>query len=247
MAAFRHLNEMPKTACHDDIRDSRAAVAGFVARLHHAPVSGRTLDALCKQGTLLTLGKGEDIPLLTGQGTVACICEGATKLIATASRQREQIVAFHFRGDLVSIPQSGEHAYSMKALKDSEVLLFAAEAFLKIARGDPGLLEATLVRTQTALFRCRDKAVGLGRKSASERMASFLMIMAERIGTNEGGGCLLDLPMSRRDIGDSLGLTIETVSRQIGEFRELGLAETDGRSRIFLPDLKTLSIYTGHV
>lgn len=238
---------MSKTACHDDIRDVRAAVAGFIARLQHGPVSGKTLDALCKQGRLLTPGKGDDIPLMAGQGTFACICEGATKLIATASRQREQIVAFHFMGDLVSIPQSGEHAYSMKALRDSEVLLFGAEAFLKIARGDPGLLEATLVRTQTALYRCRDKAVALGRKSASERMASFLMIMAERIGTNEGGGCLLDLPMSRRDIGDSLGLTIETVSRQIGELRELGLAETDGRSRIFLPDLQNLSIYTGHV
>lgn len=238
---------MPKAAFQDDIRIARAAVTDFIARLQHGQVSGKTLDALCRQGRLLTPGRGEDIPLLAGHGSVACICEGATKLIATASRQREQIVAFHFRGDLVSIPPSGEHAYSMKALKDSEVLLFDAETFLKIARGDPGLLEATLVRTQTALYRCRDKAVGLGRKSASERMASFLMIMAERIGTNEGGGCLLDLPMSRRDIGDSLGLTIETVSRQIGELRELGLAETDGRSRIFLPDLKTLNIYTGHV
>lgn len=237
---------MSRTVSQSDTCEARAAVAGFVARLQGGPVPTRTIDALSRQGILLAPGRGQFIPLLAGKETVAFICEGATKLIATASRQREQIVAFHFRGDLVSIPQSGEHAYSMKALRDSSVLLFAAEAFLKIARGDLGLLETTLIRTQTALYRCRDKAVGLGRKSASERMASFLMIMAERIGTREGGGCLLDLPMSRRDIGDSLGLTIETVSRQIGELRELGLAETDGRSRIFLPDLKTLSIYTGH-
>ncbi|KUO56801.1 MAG: hypothetical protein APF82_05455 [Sphingomonadales bacterium BRH_c42] len=227
--------------------DPRAAIADFFANLHLGEISTRTLDSLGAQGRLLHARKGEDIPLHAGHDTVAFICEGATKLIATASRQREQIVAFHFRGDLVSIPQSGEHAYSMKALRDSGAVLFAAEAFLKIARDDPGLLEAMLIRTQTALYRCRDKAVALGKKSAQERMASFLMIMAERIGTREGGGCLLDLPMSRRDIGDSLGLTIETVSRQIGELRELGLAETDGRSRIFLPDLKTLSIYTGHV
>lgn len=191
--------------------------------------------------------KGDDIPLVAGQETIACICDGATKLIATASRSREQIVAFHFKGDLVSIPRSGEHAYSMKALRDTQIVLFAAPAFLRVAREDPGLLEAVLLRTQTALYRCRDKAVGLGKKSAAERMASFLMIMAERIGSPVSGGCLLDLPMSRRDIGDSLGLTIETVSRQLGELRDLGLVETDGRSRIFLPDPATLGTRAGHI
>src|SRR3990167_1689241 len=230
-----------------EISVARAAIVGFFATFPRGAVAGRTLDLLGEQGSMLHAKKGDTIPLMAGQDTVAFICEGATKLIATASRGREQIVAFHFKGDLVSIPRSGEHAYSMKALRETQIVLFGAQAFLRVARDDPGLLEAMLARTQLALYRCRDKAVGLGKKTATERMASFLIIMAERIGSPVSGGCLLDLPMSRRDIGDSLGLTIETVSRQLGELRELGLVETDGRSRIFLPDLKTLSIYTGHV
>lgn len=238
---------MLKATCPIEISDARTTIASFFANLRRGAVTSRTLDLLREQGRLLQARKGDEITLIAGQDSVACICEGATKLIAMASRGREQIVAFHFKGDLVSIPRSGEHAYSMKALMDAQVLVFAAPAFLRVARDDAALLEAMLIRTQTALYRCRDKAVGLGKKSAAERMASFLIIMAERIGSPVSEGCLLELPMSRRDIGDSLGLTIETVSRQIGELRELGLVETDGRSRIFLPDPATLGTRAGHV
>ncbi|MEL6782568.1 MAG: helix-turn-helix domain-containing protein, partial [Pseudomonadota bacterium] len=71
--------------------------------------------------------------------------------------------------------------------------------------------------------------------------------MADRLGKAEDGECVLDLPMSRRDIGDSLGLTIETISRQFGELRDLGLLETSGRSQVRLTDLARLNAHAGHV
>ena len=87
----------------------------------------------------------------------------------------------------------------------------------------------------------------LGRKTAQERLASFLVTMADRIGMQQGGQCVLDLPMSRRDIADSLGLTIETVSRQLTVLRDLALIETSGRSIVTLADIAALEDRAGHL
>jgi CRP/FNR family transcriptional regulator len=69
--------------------------------------------------------------------------------------------------------------------------------------------------------------------------------MAERLADCTNGPCAFALPMSRRDIGDSLGLTIETVSRQLTELREAGLLATEGRSRIALSDVAALARIAG--
>lgn len=174
------------------------------------------------------------------------IGSGATKLIASASRGREQIVAFHFAGEVMTVPAGALHSYTLCALADTDALVFPTGEFLDIVRAEPGVLIALLQRSFTALHRCRDKAVALGRKNAQERLASFLVGMADRIGSAKADQCWLDLPMSRRDIGDSLGLTIETVSRQLSELRSAGLVETVGRSRVLLCDVTALGKRAGH-
>ena len=162
------------------------------------------------------------------------VSRGSTKLVAHASEGREQIVAFHFAGDFVC------------ALDDCDLLVFPSEAFQQLACREPEILAHVLERVELALSRCRDKAVSLGRKCASERLADFLLGMAQRIGVAEGRGCTMSLPMSRRDIGDSLGLTIETVSRQLTELKEAGLLETSGRSSVRLLDIGALGARAGH-
>jgi CRP/FNR family transcriptional regulator len=106
-----------------------------------------------------------------------------------------------------------------------------------------------LTRSLQALHRSRTRMMQLGHKSARQRIADFLVSMAERLtdstGGTAGGACRLILPMSRRDIGDSLGLTIETVSRQFTELREAGLIETRGRSLVQLRDLAALAQAAG--
>ncbi|MBV7266353.1 helix-turn-helix domain-containing protein [Erythrobacter ani] len=192
------------------------------------------------------LGPHEEAPLGKRESNVLYIGSGATKLAARASDNREQIVAFHFGGDIFSVPADDLHSYSVSSLEPTSLLVFPARPFFDCASSDPRISRALLERQRTALHRCRDKAVALGQKNALERLAGFLFAMADRIGTGSGVRRILDLPMSRRDIGDSLGLTIETVSRQLGALRKAGLIETHGRSRIVVRDLNDIAHLSGH-
>lgn len=178
---------------------------------------------------------------------IVFVASGSTKLVALASQGREQVVAFHFAGDLVSVPARAAHGYSLYALEDCELIYFPADEFFALARHEASMVDEVLARAMRALSRCREKTIALGRKSAQERLASFLVTMADRLGLDDKGGLTLNLPMSRRDIADSLGLTIETVSRQMSELRDAGLIETTGRSLVTLLDPKGLSERAGHL
>lgn len=172
---------------------------------------------------------------------------GATKLVAHASEARDQIVAFHFVGDVFTVPEQDNYSYSVCALRDCDLLTFGANEFLDLAASEAPILRHLLDNTTSSLRRCREKTIALGRKTASERVAVFLLAMGERIGVRKGGSVLLELPMSRRDIAESLGLTIETVSRQLSLLREAGAIATTGRSGIVLRDVGMLKARAGYL
>jgi len=192
--------------------------------------------------------KACDAPFPTiEQDQVVFVANGSTKLVAHASQGREQVLAFHFAGDLAYIHARAAHAYTLCALENCELVTFPAADFMMAAQGEALVVNEVLLRALLSLDRCREKSIALGRKTAQERLAGFLIAMAERIGSRQDDGCVLDLPMSRRDIGDSLGLTIETVSRQMSDLRNLGLLETTGRSLIRIRDLPSLTARAGHL
>lgn len=207
---------------------------------------GKTCNQLETIATTLSLDRGKIAPLDRSIDQIACITRGATKLAVHASGDREQIVAFHFAGDIVSIPSDGSHIYVMTSLVETELLVFPAREFFDQASAESTMARSLFDRLPAALNRCREKAVALGRMSAHERLAGFLIGMAERVGKRVGERIVLNLPMSRQDIGDSLGMTIETVSRQLGAMRNAGLIETRGRSQIVLRDIRELAKRAGH-
>lgn len=204
-----------------------------------------TTNSLRSLARFLSVEKGAAAQIDSQEDQLIFVGRGATKLVAHASAGREQVVAFHFVGDLVSVPAHRTLAYSLWALSDAQLVIFPRHEFLRIASHDAGVLTNILARTMDALHRSRDKTLALGRKTARERVAGFLTSMADRIGTAHPDGCRIDLPMSRRDIGDSLGLTIETVSRQFSEMRVEGLVETSGRSAVRLVDSAALADRAG--
>lgn len=220
---------------------------GFANHILRNSTMPQTAEKLRTLARFVAVSKGAAAQLEGSDDLLVFIDKGATKLVAHASGGREQVVAFHFAGDLVSVPTHETLVYSLRALEDTQLAVFPARDFLAVASEDTGLLGEVLGRMMVALHRSREKALALGRKTARERVAGFLASMAQRIGKEDEHGWRIDLPMSRRDIGDSLGLTIETVSRQFSEMRCEGLVETSGRSAVRLMDSAALADRAGFV
>ena len=186
------------------------------------------------------LAKAHSLDFAGAGQQIVFVVDGATKLVAHASESRDQIVAFQFAGEIFTVPGPDNYSYSVSALKDCDILAFDSAEFLQLASSEAGVLHHLLENTTLSLRRCREKTIALGRKTAGERIAVFLVGMAERIGVEQDGRLVLELPMSRRDISDSLGLTIETVSRQLSKLRDDGVIETVGRSGVILNALESL-------
>jgi CRP/FNR family transcriptional regulator len=137
-------------------------------------------------------------------------------------------------------------------LTDARVCVFARRDFDAFAREHPRLEHKLLERTLSELERTRRRMLLLGRKSASEKVASFLVETAER---QEKGGCKIDfggnnrralvLPFSRQQIGDVLGLTIETVSRQFTRLKSRGIVELPSRRDVVVLDYQALVAEAG--
>ena len=210
-------------------------------------VSPDLSERLSEIGIYQRVTRGKSVKLEGRSDQLVFLAEGATKLVASEGEEKEQILAFHFPGDMIYVPRRNRGGFQLLALADCRAISFSANSFLDAAEDDPAILRTILTRTFQALHRSRTKAIRLGRKSAQKRIADFLLAMADRIGTPEGHCTRLTLPMSRRDIGNSLGLTIETVSRQLTELREQRLIETCGRSIVQLRDLDRLAQTAGHL
>lgn len=207
-------------------------------------------DALCAIGRHERLAKGEALACDPASDRLIYIASGCAKLVvqpvaAADGASAVQVLAFHFAGDMISVLRQQDSDFRLVALTDCQLIAFATDDFLDIAQADPAVLRWVLTRSLQALHRSRTRMMQLGHKSARQRIADFLVSMAERLSGSTSGACRLMLPMSRRDIGDALGLTIETVSRQFTELREAGLIETRGRSLVQLLDVGALAHAAG--
>jgi CRP/FNR family transcriptional regulator len=206
-----------------------------------------TADRLCAVGHFHFLERGCELTGDPLEDRLVYIARGCAKLCAcTIGGRSNPVLAFHFAGDIVSVLRQSDTDFRLAALSDLELVMFSADEFLDIAQDDPAVLRAVLTRSLQALNRSRTRMMQLGHKSARQRIAGFLVSMAERLCNCTCGSCEYALPMSRRDIGDSLGLTIETVSRQFSELRETGLVETKGRSLVRITDVAALACEAGN-
>jgi CRP/FNR family transcriptional regulator len=222
-------------------------MAAFRAALPPGTGDAPTAERLCALGEAAHLAKGAELAPDPQSDRLVWIASGAAKLVAPHAGDMPggQVLAFHFAGDLVSVLRQCDGDFRLVALADCDLVIFPADRFLDAAQADPAVLRSVLTRSLQALHRSRTRMMQMGHKSAAARIADFLVAMAERLAGCTAGPCAFALPMSRRDIGDSLGLTIETVSRQLTELRAAGLVETEGRSNIVLKDVGALARIAG--
>jgi CRP/FNR family nitrogen fixation transcriptional regulator len=148
------------------------------------------------------------------------VVSGAIRSYKLLSDGRRQIDAFHLPGDIFGLEAGAEHRFSAEALGDASVIAYRRSRLAALIHDDPAFRDKLMSSTLRSLERAQDHMLLLGRKTAQEKLATFLLDLAQRICGNDEH---LELPMQRSDIADHLGLTIETVSRTLTQFARSGL------------------------
>jgi len=174
------------------------------------------------------------------------VLAGVVKLTKTLSDGRQQIVGLQFAPDFVGRPFRTESALTAEAATTVELCTFPRRVIEKMMADQPDLQHRLLEQTLKELDQARDWMVMLGRKTASEKVASFLLMIARSIhpGT-ETATHSFDLPLSRADIADFLGLTIETVSRQMTRLRSERIIRIENNRHVIVEDFNRLNVRAG--
>ncbi len=160
------------------------------------------------------------------------VVRGAVRTYKLLNDGRRQISAFHLAGDIFGIEAGKEHRFTADAIADSTVLVIKRSTLMALANRDSEIGSGLWAQATGDLLRAQNHMLLLGRKNAHERVASFLLEMAER----SAGPETVELPMSRQDIADYLGLTIETVSRTLTLLENEAAIELPTSRRILLRD-----------
>jgi CRP/FNR family transcriptional regulator, nitrogen fixation regulation protein len=164
------------------------------------------------------------------------IVSGAVRTYKVLNDGRRQIGSFYLPGDIFGLEVEEEHTFSAEAVADCKVLVIKRSALVALAGRDSSIARQLWTMAAGELHRAQDHIMLLI-KTAQERVAGFLMEMSARnSGANE-----VDLPMSRQDIADYLGLTIETVSRTLTQLENSGAIAVPTSRRIVLRSRGTLN------
>lgn len=139
------------------------------------------------------------------------VVSGSVRTSKLLDDGRRQIGGFYLAGDVFGLESNTNHRFSAEAIADTVLIAFKRSTLVALAQTDPAVAKELWQMTARELDHVHDQMVLLGRSSAQERVANFLIEMSDRSANHAE----FDLPMSRQDIADYLGLTIETVSRSI--------------------------------
>lgn len=163
------------------------------------------------------------------------LVQGSFRLSKHLDDGRRQITGFLFPGDFIGVRPTEESAYTAEALEDSHVCHFPHTFLDAIAADCPGVKDRLIARGQTEYHKAQDHIVLLGRKTAEERVESFLRLVAKSIGERDADGFeATPLPMPRQDIADYLGLRLETLSRTLATLKKKGVIRGLTRHHVLL-------------
>lgn len=165
------------------------------------------------------------------------ISSGSIKLYKLLQDGRCQITGFLQPGDFCGIATDGTYAYSAEALEPTEICSMPRKKLEAVFARHPELERRLLAIISHELSVAQDQMLLLGRKTATERLAAFLLRQSERNERLNWPANPVHLPMSRADIADYLGLTIETVSRTFTKLKEDGTIRLPSKTVVELADL----------
>ncbi len=180
---------------------------------------------------------------------VASVITGIATLTQTLEDGRTQMVGLLLPSDFVGRPGRGRAAYNVTATTDILMCCFRRRPFEEMMERTPHIAQRLLQMTLDELDAAREWMLILGRKTAREKIASLLSIIARRDASVKmraaKGTMSFDLPLTREAMADYLGLTLETVSRQISALKRDGVIELEGKRHVIIPEIDRLLIEAG--
>ncbi len=175
---------------------------------------------------------------------VGSVVSGIATLTQTMEDGRTQMVGLLLPSDFVGRPGRDGAAYNVVATSDIVMCCFRKKPFEELMAKTPHIAHRLLEMTLDELDAAREWMLVLGRKTAREKIASLLAIIARRDASLSSGGAadqmVFDLPLTREAMADYLGLTLETVSRQMSALKKDGVIELQGKRHVTIPDMGRL-------
>ncbi len=164
------------------------------------------------------------------------IIDGVAKEYNTLEDGRRQVADFYAVGELFGISEINEHLHTAEAITDCVVRCYPRDAYLRAVAASPELSQQFVDTLMTRLHRARERIVMLGRMSAAQRVAAFMLRLSSEQETTDD----VQFVMSRQDIADHLGLTIETVCRVLSAFKKSHIIEMKTARLFDVPDINAL-------
>ncbi|MBM9596379.1 transcriptional regulator FnrL [Roseitranquillus sediminis] len=223
------------------------------------PIRRRTVCSLCEPEELRRLEKikyyrtyeaGQPI-MWAGDRIefVASLVCGVATLSQTMKDGRTQMVGLLFPSDFLGRPGRTLAVFDVVAVAETTLCCFRRRPFEALMRDTPHISQRLLEMALDELDAAREWMILLGRKTAREKIASFVAMTARRQAaldaTAPRPGMAVTIPLTRDDMANYLGLTLETVSRQISALKREGIVRLDGNRRIVIPDFDRLIAQTG--
>jgi CRP-like cAMP-binding protein len=202
--------------------------------------STHELEGLIAIGITLQAASGQTI-VLEGDACEACfrVLAGAVRLHKGTADGRRQLIDFLVAGDCFGL--IGTHySYGVEAITQTTLVRVSRATLSAAAREQPRIAERLIERAAAELARAHEHMLLLGRKNAMEKVAYFLVDLARRIGADEAMPAFR-LPISRQEMADHLGLTVETVSRIMTRLREGGFIALPTPQNVVLLDAAELA------
>ena len=234
------LTEMPRNA---NVGGRAHACESCAARALSicSAIEPRDLGRLAASRTHQSIGAGES---LLEEGEAAThffnIIEGAVKVFKLMPDGRRQITGFLFAGDLLGLAFNDTYTYRAEAITAVKVCRFPRRQLEHLLDEFPKMEKRLLAMASNELAVAQEQMMLLGRKTAHERIASFLLAVAARQARSGRGGERIALPMTRTDIADFLGLTTETASRVFTSLKKQGYIELETAGTVRIANRDTL-------
>ncbi len=227
-----HKRELPIICCSCEAR--QRGMCGVLDEDELIELARHSRQVVCRAGEQL-ISDSETIE------SYASVTRGVVKLSKVLEDGRQQVVGLQFSPDFLGRLFGRQSAINADAASEVELCRMPKSVVERMVAQNPALEGRLLEQTLRELDEAREWMVTLGRKTAKEKVASFLYLIAtHKDPAHDDQSVVFDLPLTRADIADFLGLTIETVSRQFTRLRTNGVIEIENHRHVLVADLRRL-------